>query len=133
VLQGRLGDEMDGTISSVGAQGVYVELDEVYAEGLLPVTALPSDRYAFDAMRLSLVGERTSRVYRAGQRLRVLVARVDRIAQRTELALVGCEGGGVSARPRGVGEYASSGARRRADTRSKPRRGGPDGRPRGRR
>lgn len=133
VLHGRLGEEMDGTISTVAPQGLYVELEEVYAEGLLPIGALPADRYAFDSMRLALVGERTGRVYRAGQRVEVLVARVDRIAQRTELALVGCEGGGVSAAPRKVGEYRSRDARGRAEKGSSNRGGKARGRSRGRR
>lgn len=132
VLQGRLGDEMDGTISTVAPQGVYVELDEVYAEGLLPVAALPPDRYAFDGMRLALAGERTGRVYRAGQRVKVLVARVDRILQRTELALVGSEGGGVSAAPRKMGQYGFRDARDRAENEPK-NRGRARGRARGRR
>jgi len=133
VLAGRLGDEMDGTLSTVTPQGVYVELDEVYAEGFLPVSALPADRYDYDPMRLAMRGERTGRVYRAGQRVRVLVARVDRIAQRTELALVGCEGGGVSTALRNKGQYAPRNARGGADKGRQDRGGKARGRARGRR
>ena len=124
---------MEGTLSTVTQQGVYVELDEVYAEGFLPVSALPADRYAYDPMRLAMRGEKTGRVYRAGQRLLVLVARVDRIAQRTELSLVGCEGGGVSTGPRNRGQYASRDARGRAEKGRQDRGGTARGRTRRRR
>src|SRR4029453_7677939 len=63
----------------------------------------------------------------------LLIARVDRIVQRTELSLVGCEGGGVSGKPRKMGEYRPRDARERGEKRAKGRAVRAEGRRRGRR
>jgi len=73
----KVGDEFEGTISSVTGFGVFVELDEVYVEGLVHVTALENDFYHFDPIAHCLVGENTSRVYRIGDRVRIQVANVN--------------------------------------------------------
>lgn len=121
VLMGRVGDEMAGTISWVTPQGLFVELEEVFAEGLLPISALPRDHYILDGTGLVLTGETGGKAYKAGQPMVVLVARVDRISQRVELGLVGSSGGGVSTPPPRVGQYAGSTRR----TRSEGRKAGP--------
>ncbi len=128
VLLGRLGDEMNGTVSSIGALGVFVELEEVYAEGLVPVAALPPDRYVLDRVGLALSGERSGRTFRSGQPLRVIIARVDRIGQRVELALPRAPGdppigtaGGVAEYPREK-ERAGRGAPRRPAKGRRPER-----------
>ena len=131
VLQGRVGDEMMGTISSIVSLGLFVELEDVYAEGLIPVSALPPDRYVTDGIGLSLRGLTTSRIYRVGQPVKIIVARVDRITQRVELALPGSPGGGVSAMPSRSAEYAKR-ARSRGDEGWSGRKGPRRGRSRGR-
>lgn len=123
VLMGRVGDEMAGTVSSITPHGIFVELEEVYAEGLLPISALPRDHYEPDATGLVLGGVATGRIFKAGQPIRVLVARVDRITQRVELALVGSTGGGVSnpqPRVRQYGRRVQQG--RKGDKRERPKR-----------
>ena len=92
ILATRLGETMEGTISSATQMGMYVELREVFAEGFLPITALAPDGYRFDPLRLTLIGETSGARFRPGQPLRVLIARVDRILQRVELALPPGEG-----------------------------------------
>lgn len=76
-MQDKLGQVFQGTISAVTGFGIFVELDEIYVEGLVHVTSLRSDYYAFDAVKHRLVGERTGHVYRLGDKMSVLVARVD--------------------------------------------------------
>lgn len=76
-MQDKLGQVFSGRISAVTGFGIFVELDEVYVEGLIHVTALKNDYYAFDAVKHRLVGARGGRVYGLGDSLRVLVARVD--------------------------------------------------------
>jgi len=73
----KVGEEFDGTISSVTGFGVFIELDEVYVEGLVHVTALENDFYHFDPIAHCLVGENTERCYRIGDRVRIKVANVN--------------------------------------------------------
>jgi ribonuclease R len=76
-MQDKLGQVFTGRISSVTGFGLFVELDEVYAEGLVHVTSLKNDYYQFDAVKHRLLGERGGQIYRLGDKMTVLVARVD--------------------------------------------------------
>jgi ribonuclease R len=76
-MQDKLGEEFDGTITSVQGFGIFVELDDVYVDGLVHITALDNDYYHFDPVGHRLTGERTGQVYRLGDRLRVKVAAVN--------------------------------------------------------
>lgn len=76
-MQDKLGQEFEGTISSVTGFGIFVELHDIYVEGLVHITSLKNDYYSFDPVKHRLLGERTGRIYRLGDRIRVLVARVD--------------------------------------------------------
>ena len=76
-MQDKLGEHYDGTITSVTSFGIFVQLDEVYIDGLVHITALDNDYYHFDPIGHRLHGERTGTVYRLGDRLRVQVAAVN--------------------------------------------------------
>ena len=76
-MQDKLGQVFPGHISAVTGFGIFVELDDIYVEGLVHVTSLKNDYYAFDAVKHRLVGERGGHVYRLGDKMTVLVARVD--------------------------------------------------------
>ncbi|MBA2710804.1 MAG: ribonuclease R [Tatlockia sp.] len=76
-MQDKLGQVFPGTISAVTGFGIFVELDDIYVEGLVHVTSLKNDYYAFDAVKHRLIGERGGHVYRLGDKITVLVARVD--------------------------------------------------------
>ena len=76
-MQDRVGEEYTGTISGVTSFGVFVELDDIYVEGLVHITSLPIDYYHFDPVGHRLRGERSGRIYRLANRVRVKVIRVD--------------------------------------------------------
>lgn len=76
-MQDKLGQIYTGRISSVTSFGIFVELDDVYAEGLVHVTSLKNDYYRYDATKHRLVGERGGQIYRLGDKMTVMVARVD--------------------------------------------------------
>ncbi|MFA5960534.1 MAG: ribonuclease R [Tatlockia sp.] len=76
-MQDKLGQVFQGTISAVTGFGIFVELDDIYVEGLVHVTSLKNDYYAFDAMKHRLVGQRGGHTYHLGDKMTVLVARVD--------------------------------------------------------
>lgn len=73
----KVGEVFDGIVSSVTAFGIFVELKEIYVEGLVHVTALHNDYYHFDPAHHRLRGERSGRIYRLGDSVRVQVVRVD--------------------------------------------------------
>ena len=88
-MSSRLGDEYEGTVISVTAFGLFVELKDVYIEGLVHVTALANDYYHFDAVRHSLTGERTGNSFHMGDSVKVQVAKVDLENMRIDLQLTG--------------------------------------------
>jgi ribonuclease R len=86
-MKDRVGDIFPGSVSGVTAFGAFVALDEVYVEGLLHVSELGSDYYHFDAAKHQLMGERTRKRYRLGDRVSVKVVRVDLDTSRIDFAL----------------------------------------------
>ncbi len=76
-LRDQVGAVYDGHVSAVTGFGLFVELNELYIEGLIHITSLPHDYYRFDAAQLRLVGERTRKVFGLGDELVVRVVRVD--------------------------------------------------------
>ncbi|MCK2041436.1 ribonuclease R [Chromohalobacter sp. TMW 2.2308] len=76
-MSDKLGEIFEGTIASVTQFGVFVRLDDVYVEGLVHVTSLPSDYYHYEAEKHRLKGERSGMSYRLGDGVTVQVARVD--------------------------------------------------------
>ena len=84
----RVGDEFDGVITGVKEYGFYVELEEVFVEGLVHVSTLVGDEYEYQERKHRLVGKRTRRAYRLGDRLRVMVNRVDRARHLIDFSIV---------------------------------------------
>lgn len=76
-MEDRVGEDFDGVITGVTSFGLFVELNETFTQGLVHVTSLARDFYRFDPVGHCLVGDRSGRVYRVGDSLRVRVARVD--------------------------------------------------------
>ena len=73
----RLGEEFDGMITNVKDFGFYVELDDFFIEGLVPVSSLIDDFYHFDERSHTLTGRSGRRKFRLGDRVRVRVDRVN--------------------------------------------------------
>jgi ribonuclease R len=112
----KVGEEYEGIVSSVTSFGLFVELKEIYVEGLVHITALQNDYYHFDPAGHRLRGERTGRVYRLGDEIRVKVVRVD--LDERKLDFEPAEPVAPSKQP--GGKAARKGGRRKA--RSKRRR-----------
>ncbi len=87
-LQDRVGDEFTGVVSAVTSFGLFVELENIYVEGLVHITALPRDYYHFEAAHHRLVGERTRQVFRISDSLKVKVMRVDLDERKIDFELV---------------------------------------------
>ena len=84
----HLGDEFTGTISGVTSFGLFVLLDEVFVEGLVHVNSMMDDYYAFQESSYRLVGERSRRSFRLGDRLAVRVSRIDKEERFIDFVLV---------------------------------------------
>lgn len=76
-LRDQVGAIFDGHVSAVTSFGLFVELNDLYVEGLVHITALPHDYYRFEPAQHRLVGDRTRRVFGLGDELVVRVVRVD--------------------------------------------------------
>jgi len=76
-MKDRVGETFPGVITAVTGFGLFVELTDIFVEGLVHVTALPGDYYHFDPIHHRLAGERTGRNFRLGDTVEVQVMRVD--------------------------------------------------------
>ena len=88
-LRHHIGDEFAGVVASVTRFGMFVELSDIYMEGLVHISALPSDYYHFDQASQRLVGEHTRKTYQLGDAVLVQVARVDLDDRKIDLEIVG--------------------------------------------
>ncbi len=86
-MKDRLGESFTGVISGVTPFGIFVQLDELFVEGLVHVTGLGQDYFEYDETRHELRGERTGQVYQLTGRVTVQVARVDLEARKIDLVL----------------------------------------------
>ncbi len=76
-MMDKVGEEFDGIITGVTGFGIFVELNDIYVEGLVHVTSLNNDYYHFDHGKHRLTGERTATSYRLCDKIRVKVMRVN--------------------------------------------------------
>ena len=76
-LRDQVGAVYDGHVSAVTSFGLFVELNELYIEGLIHITSLPHDYYRFEPAQHRLLGERTRKVFGLGDELVVRVVGVD--------------------------------------------------------
>jgi ribonuclease R len=86
-MRDKIGETFTGSISAVTAFGAFVALDALYVEGLLHISELGNDYYHFDGIKHQLVGERTNKRYRLGDRVRVKLVRVDLDTSKIDFVL----------------------------------------------
>jgi len=88
-MRDRLGEEFDALITSVGKFGFFVELIEMFIEGIVPIETLTDQRYFFREQDRQWVGERTRRRFRIGDRLRVQLDRVGELGGKMAFSVLG--------------------------------------------
>ncbi|EXI80937.1 MAG: Ribonuclease R [Candidatus Accumulibacter appositus] len=86
-MRDRIGETFAGTIAAVVPFGVFVALDEVYVEGLVHVSELGEDYFQYDSTRHLMLGERTAKRYRLGDRLQVKLVKADLETGRIDFVL----------------------------------------------
>jgi len=92
-LLDKVGEEYTGIVTSVVGFGLFVELSDLFVEGLIHITGLPKDYYNHEPAHHRLVGERTRKVFRLGDTVRVRVTRVDLEERKVDFELLEDERG----------------------------------------
>jgi ribonuclease R len=90
-MRDKVGDEFDGMIMSATKYGLFVELAELFVEGLVPLGslgALDGDYYIYHETTREIIGEHWGRKFRMGQRVRVLLEKVDAVEKRLQFSIV---------------------------------------------
>jgi ribonuclease R len=87
-MQERVGEEFEGLITSVTKFGFFVELTDLFIEGLVPLNTLVDDRYTHHENTREIIGQRSRKIYSLGQKIRVLVDRIDPVEKKIQFAVV---------------------------------------------
>jgi ribonuclease R len=87
-MEAKVGEEFRGLITSTTRFGFFVELENLFVEGLLPIDTLPNDRYMFQENTRKIVGQRTRREFSIGDTVNVLLERVDPVEHKLTFSLV---------------------------------------------
>jgi ribonuclease R len=87
-MEDRVGEEFAGLIVSVTKFGLFVELNDMFIEGLVPLASLADDRYQYHENTRQIIGQRSRKTYSLGDLVPVLVDRIDRMQRRIQFALV---------------------------------------------
>jgi len=87
-METRVGDEFDALVISTTRYGFFVELTDLFVEGLVPIDGLPGDRFTYHENVRKIVGQRTRREFSIGDKVRVLLERVDPAERKLQFALV---------------------------------------------
>ncbi|WP_114380651.1 ribonuclease R [Paenibacillus prosopidis] len=126
----KVGEEFEGIISSVTSFGMFIELDNS-VEGLIRMSDMSDDYYHFHELHMALIGERTSKVYRIGDEVKIRVARVNMADHTIDFEMVdmkqrsgyrGVADGGLGGDARGGNKRGGFGSR--ADKGTAARAGG---------
>jgi ribonuclease R len=84
----KIGDDFPAVILSATKYGFFVELEDMFIEGLVPISSLVGDYYTFRDTDRTIVGSRTGHVFSLGQKVHVLLDRIDRQQRRLQFALL---------------------------------------------
>ncbi len=87
-MQDRIGEDFDALITSVTKFGFFVELTELFVEGLVPLNTLIDDRYTYHENTREIIGQHSRKIYRIGDRLRVLLDRIDPVERKLNFAVL---------------------------------------------
>jgi ribonuclease R len=87
-MEQRVGEDFDGLIVSVTKFGFFVELTELFIEGLVPLNSLSDDNYSFHENTRQIIGARSKKTYSIGDKVRVLVDRIDHMQRKVQFAVM---------------------------------------------
>ena len=87
-MQDRIGEEFSGIVLNVTKFGLFVELDDLFIEGLVPLATLQADRYRFNENSRQIIGESSGHRISVGDAVQVILDRIDAVENKLQFALV---------------------------------------------
>jgi ribonuclease R len=87
-MQDRVGEEFAALITSVTKYGLFVELTDLFVEGLVQLPTLQGDHFNFHENTRQIIGERSRKTYSLGDHVRVILDRIDRMQRKLQFAMV---------------------------------------------
>lgn len=87
-MQDRVGEDFHAIVLNPAKYGLFIELEEMFVEGLIPIELLPGDRYSYRENTREIIGNHTGRCFRAGDRLHVFLDRVLAFERKLQFAIV---------------------------------------------
>jgi len=125
-MSDRVGEDFSGMILSATKYGLFVELDDLFVEGLIPIQSLgqlDGDYYTYRENTRQIIGEHWGRKFIFGQRVRVVLDRVDAVERRLQFSILD-DGTANQERPKQSGKYSaqSTGSAKQKHKQKKTRR-----------
>jgi ribonuclease R len=87
-MQDRVGEEFAALVLNPAKYGLFVELTDLFVEGLVPIDSLAGDRYTWRENTHEIIGERTGRRFRAGDRVQVILDRILAAERKLQFSIV---------------------------------------------
>jgi ribonuclease R len=87
-MEQRVGEDFDGLIVSITKFGFFVELTELFIEGLVPLNSLADDNYSYHENTRQIIGARSKKTYSIGDKVRVIVDRIDHMQRKVQFAVL---------------------------------------------
>jgi ribonuclease R len=87
-MQDKIGEEFSGIILNVTKYGLFVELDDLFVEGLVPLATLQGDHYRFNENSRQILGGSSGHRISVGDAVRVILDRIDAVENKLQFALV---------------------------------------------
>ena len=87
-MEDKVGDDFSALLVSVTKYGLFVELDDLFIEGLVPLGSLADDRYSYHENTRQIIGERSGHAYSIGDRVRVILDRIDRVQRKLQFSIL---------------------------------------------
>ncbi len=86
-MQDRVGEEFDAMIISTTKFGFFVELADLFVEGLVPIDSLPGDHFSYHENSRQIIGERNRKMYAIGDKVRVVLDRADTVERKLNFSV----------------------------------------------
>jgi ribonuclease R len=87
-MQDRIGEDFDALVISVTKFGFFVELTDLFVEGLVPLSSLTDDQYTYHENTREIIGRRNRKIYALGQKVHVLLDRIDPVEKKLQFAVL---------------------------------------------
>ena len=123
-MQDKIGEEFSGIILNVTKFGLFVELDDLFVEGLVPLATLQGDHYRFNENSRQILGGISGHRISVGDAVRVILDRIDAVENKLQFALVEQVSTGATKKLSGrkpTGKPSAHPSKKRQSKRTKPK------------